>query len=164
MLNLDPGMMIWAWITFLVLLGVLYKVAWKPILATIDKREQTIQGSLDSAKLAQEEAEQLLLKHQELIHSADEEAAKLIRENRELAEKSKQEIIAQAKISAQEILERAKADIEREKDAALLTLRTEVADLAIAATKKIIGESLDEAKQREVVESFIKKIPDISKN
>ena len=164
MLNLDPGMMIWAWITFLVLLGILYKVAWKPILATIDKREETIQGSLDSAKQAQEEAEKLLLKHQELIRSADEESAKLIRENRELAEKSKQEIIAQAQKSAHDLLEKAKADIEKEKEAALMTLRTEVADLAIAATRKIIGESMDEGKQREVVDSFMHKIPDINKN
>jgi len=60
MLNLDPGMMIWAWITFLALLGLLYKFAWKPILSTIEKREQTIQDSLDKAAKANEEAQVLL--------------------------------------------------------------------------------------------------------
>jgi F-type H+-transporting ATPase subunit b len=164
MLNLDPGMMIWAWITFLVLLGILYKVAWKPILSMIEKREKTIQGSLDSAHLAQEEAEKLLNQHQEMIRSAEQEAQKLIRENRELAEKSKQEIMAQAQKSAQDLLEKAKADIEQEKEAALMSLRSEVADLAISATRKIIGESLDESKQRDLVEEYIKKIPDSAKH
>ena len=89
MLNLDPGMMIWGWATFLVLLILLYKVAWKPILSTIDKRENTIQGSLDSAKNAQEEAEKLLSKHQEMIKSAEQEAQNLIRENKELDEDMK---------------------------------------------------------------------------
>lgn len=160
MLNLDPGMMIWGWVTFLVLLILLYKVAWKPILSTIDKRENTIQDSLDSAKNAQEEAEILLSKHQEMIKSAEQEAQNLIRENKDLAEKSKQEILAQARNTAQNFIEKAKADIEKEKEAALLSLRTEVADLVISATRKIIGETLDEAKHRQMVDDFIRNIPD----
>ena len=160
MLNLDPGMMIWGWVTFIVLLILLYKVAWKPILSTIDKRENTIQGSLDSAKNAQEEAEKLLSKHQEMIKSAEQEAQNLIRENKDLAEKSQQEILAQARDTAQNFIEKAKADIEKEKEAALLSLRTEVADLVITATRKIIGETLDETKHRQMVDDFIRKIPD----
>ena len=160
MLNLDPGMMIWGWVTFIVLLILLYKVAWKPILSTIDKRENTIQDSLDSAKNAQEEAEKLLSKHQEMIKSAEQEAQNLIRENKDLAEKSKQEILAEARNTAQNFIEKAKADIEKEKEAALLSLRTEVADLVITATRKIIGETLDEAKHRRMVDDFIRKIPD----
>jgi len=160
MLNLDPGMMIWGWITFIVLLILLYKVAWKPILSTIDKRENTIQDSLDSAKNAQEEAEKLLSKHQEMIKSAEQEAQNLIRENKDLAEKSKQEVLAQARNTAQNFIEKAKADIEKEKEAALLSLRTEVADLVISATRKIIGETLDEAKHRQMVDDFIRNIPD----
>jgi F-type H+-transporting ATPase subunit b len=164
MLNLDPGMMIWGWATFIVLLILLYKVAWKPILSTIDKRENTIQDSLDNAKNAQDEAETLLAKHEEMIKSAEMEAQKLIKENRELAEKSKQDILDQAQKTAQDLVEKAKADIEKEKEAALATLRTEVADLAIGATRKIIGESLDEAKHREMIDEFVQKIPDTNKH
>jgi F-type H+-transporting ATPase subunit b len=164
MLDLDPGMMIWAWITFLVLLGILYKVAWKPVLSMIDKREKTIQDSLDHAESAQQEAEKLLAEHQEMIRNAEQEAQKLIRENKELAEKSKQEIIAQAQKSARELLDKAKADIDQEKEAALIALRSEVADLVITATKKIIGESMDEAKQRELVREYIEKIPGTANN
>ena len=66
MLELDPGVMIWAWITFFVLLFCSYKLAWKPILSTIDKREKTIQDSLDRAEKAKEEAETLLEQHNQV--------------------------------------------------------------------------------------------------
>jgi F-type H+-transporting ATPase subunit b len=159
MLNLDPGMMIWAWITFLVLLGLLYKVAWKPILSIIEKREQMIQESLNTAAKSNEEAQVLLSKHQDMIRTAESEAQRLIKENREMAEKSHQEIIEQARRSAQKLVEKAKQEIEKEKESALLSLRSEIADLAIEATRKILEESLDEKKQRTLVNAFLDKIP-----
>ncbi len=164
MLDLDPGMMIWAWITFVVLLLLMYKVAWKPILSTVDKREKTIQDALDKAKHAQENAEKLLSQHEEMMRTAEEEAQKFLRENRDLAEKSKQEILEQARLSAQKLIEKAKQEIEKEKENALLTLRSEVADLAISATRKIIGESLDEAKQRALIAEYVGKIPKSTTN
>jgi F-type H+-transporting ATPase subunit b len=164
MLDLDPGLMIWAWVTFFVLLFFLYKVAWKPILSTIEKRENTIQDSLDRAEKAKEEAESLLEKHNEMMQKAEEESQKLLKENRELAEKSRQEILEQAKENADKIISKAKAEIEKEKDDALYSLRSEVADLAIAATKKIIGESIDESKQKSIVADFIQKMPKSSQN
>lgn len=164
MLDLDPGMMIWAWITFVVLLLLLYKVAWKPILSTVDKREKLIQDSLDRAKQAQEEAEKLLGQHQEMMRSAEEEAQNFLRENRDLAEKSKQEILQEARLSAQNLLDKAKLEITKEKENALIMLRREVADLAISATKKIIGELLDEQKQRALIEQYVEKIPKSNKH
>jgi len=164
MLELEPGVIGWAWVTFGVLLFLLYKLAWKPILSTIDNREKTIQGSLDNAEKAHQEAQSLLEKHEQMIKDAEEEAQKLIRENREAAEKSRQEIVQQARSSAEIMVQKAKAEIEKEKEAALHSLRAEVADLAIAATKKIIGETADEAKQRALVDEFIKKIPKSAKH
>ena len=159
MLNLDPGLMIWAWVTFFVLLFCLYKVAWKPILSTIEKREKSIQDSIDRAEKAKEDAEILLEKHNKLMQTAEEESQKMMKENRQLAEKSKQEILEQAKKNAGQLLEKAKAEIEKEKNDALYALRSEVANLAIAATKKIIGESLDESKQISIINEFIQKMP-----
>ncbi len=159
MLNLDPGMMIWAWVTFLVLLILLYKVAWKPIFSTIEKREHSIQDSLDKAAKANEDAQALLSRHEEMINSAQGEAQRIIKENRELAEKSRQEVIEQARNSAQKMVDKAKLEIEKEKESALLALRGEVADLTIEATKKILHESLDEGRQRSIVNALIDKIP-----
>jgi F-type H+-transporting ATPase subunit b len=88
----------------------------------------------------------------------------MLKENRELAEKSRQVILEQAKGSADQILKKAKAEIEKEKDDALHSLRSEVADLAIAATKKIIGESIDESKQKSIISEFIQKMPKSSQH
>jgi F-type H+-transporting ATPase subunit b len=164
MLELEPGVIGWAWITFGVLLFLLYKFAWKPILSIIDKREKTIQDSLDNAEKAHTEAQSLLEKHEQMIKDAEEEAQKLIKENREAAEKSRQEIIQQARASAETMVQKAKDEIEKEKETALHTLRAEVADLAISATKKIIGETIDEAKQRALVDEFIQKMPKSAKH
>jgi F-type H+-transporting ATPase subunit b len=164
MLDLDPGLIIWAWVTFFVLLIFLYKVAWKPILSTIEKREKTIQDSIDRAEKAKEEAESLLEKHNQMMQKAEEESQKMLKENRELAEKSRQEIMEQAKENADNILNKAKAEIEKEKDDALYSLRSEVADLAIAATKKIIGETIDESKQKSIITEFIQKMPNSSQH
>ena len=164
MLQLDPGVMIWAWITFFILLFLLYKFAWKPILGIIDEREKTIQDALDRSQQAREESETILEKHTQMILAAEGESQRILKESRTLAEKSRQEILEQAKQSADHIISRAKAEIEKEKDDALAALRSEVADLAIAATKKIIGESMDEAKQRVIVDQFIQKMPKSSQN
>ena len=164
MLDLDPGVMIWAWITFFILLILLYKIAWKPILSTIEKREKTIQDSLDRSEKAQEEAEKILEEHKALMRSAEEDAQRLLKENRELAEKSRQEILWEARQSADKVISKAKAEIENEKQDALIALRGEVADLVISATKKIIGESLDEAKQKTIVSEFIDKMPKSTQN
>jgi F-type H+-transporting ATPase subunit b len=164
MLELEPGVIGWAWVTFAVLLFLLYKFAWKPILSTIDKREKTIQASLDNSEKANEDAQALLEKHEKMIKDAEQEAQRLIKENREATEKSRQEIVRQARESADGMVQKAKSEIEKEKDAALLSLRSEIADLAIAATKKIIDESIDESKHRSLVDEFIQKIPKSAKH
>jgi len=164
MLNLDPGMMIWAWATFLVLLGLLYKLAWKPILSAIEKRERTIQESLEKAAKASEDAQAMMNQHEEMMRTAQNEAQRIINENRELAEKSRQQIIAQAQHTAENLVEKAKLEIEKEKESALLALRSEVADLAIEATKKILHESLDETRQRTLVNDFLDKLPKSTPN
>ena len=164
MLDLDPGVMIWAWITFFILLIMLYKIAWKPILSTIDKRENMIQDSLDRSEKAREEAEEILEKHNALMRSAEEDAQRLLKENRELAEKSRQDILEEARQSANNLISKAKVEIDKEKHDALTALRSEVAELAINATKKIIGESLDEAKQKSIVSEYIDKMPESTQN
>jgi F-type H+-transporting ATPase subunit b len=160
MLSLDPGVMIWAWITFLILLFVLYKVAWKPILSIIDKREKSIQDSIEQAEKAKNESEVLLEEHKKLIRNAEEEAQKIVNENKELAEKSRQELIEQAKEESNKLRAKAKLEIEKEKESALQALRSEVVDLTISATKKLIGDVIDESKHRGIIENYIQKLPE----
>ncbi len=159
MLNLDPGMIIWTWITFLIVLVILNKVALKPILAAIENREKTIRDDLEQAQKEREEAQHLLEKHKEMMASAESEAQRLLKEARELADKKRQELLEQARHESQKLIEQAKAEIRHEKESALASLKAEVADLAVGAAEKIILQNLDEKKQKAIVEEYLKSLP-----
>ncbi len=164
MLELDPGMMIWTWITFFVVLIILYKVALKPILSTIQNREESMRSDLDEAEKQRSEAEALLEKHKEMIAGAESEAQKIIKENQQLAEKSRQEMIDKAREESDRLIEKAKSEIERQKQTALDSLKAEVADLAVGAAEKILLQTLDKEKQKEVVDQYLKSMPKSIKN
>jgi F-type H+-transporting ATPase subunit b len=164
MLDINPGMMVWTWAAFIFLIIVLYKTAWKPILSVIDNREKLIQDSIEQAENTKKESEELLEKHKSLIRNAEEEAQKIIKENRELAEKSRQDLIEQAKEESGKLREKAKMEIEHEKESALQALRSEVVDLTMTATKKLIGDVLDDSKHRGIIENYIQKLPESEKN
>jgi F-type H+-transporting ATPase subunit b len=141
MLNPNPGLIIWTIITFVLLLIILKKFAWKPLLESLHKREETVRSSIERAENAKQEAERLLEENRKQLERAEQDGRRILNENRALAEKLKEEII------------------ERDKDAALLSLRGEVANLAIQAAGKILDETLDENKQRKLVDSYLKGLP-----
>ena len=164
MLNLDPGMMIWTWVTFLIVLGILSKLALKPMLTAINNREDQIRGDIENAKKQRDEAEELLNKHKELMAHAESEAQKIIKENQQLAEKTKQSMIDEARKESEKIIENAKKEIDRQKESALSSLRAEVADLAIGAAEKIIIQKLDKREHDNVINEYIKSMPKSGKN
>lgn len=164
MLQLDPGMMIWTWITFLVLLAVLLKIAWKPILSMVNQREKTINESIEKAEEARNQAEQMMEEQQKKLNSAQDEIRRMLKENKELAEKTRNEIIENAKAEAEKLQQRAHADIERERQAAVQELRKQVADLAIMAASQLIKENLDAQKHRELIDDYITELDRLNKN
>lgn len=164
MLQLEPGMLVWAWITFFFVLIVLSKVALKPILGAIENREQSIRNDLEQAQKQRDEAESLLEKHRELIAGAETEARKLIKESQSIAEKARQDILEKARQESGKLLEKARDEIEQQKESALASLRSEVADLAVGAAEKIILQNLDEDKQKVVVDEYLKTMPKTLKN
>ncbi|MCX6138133.1 MAG: F0F1 ATP synthase subunit B [Ignavibacteriales bacterium] len=159
MLNVHSGLIIWTIITFVLLVLVLSKVAWKPLLRALHDRENSIREALRHADEARKEAEKVLAENRQAIAKANEETARLLREGRELAEQMKNEIVARAHESAKHTVEQAKDEIQREKEAALLQLRHQVADLAILAAEKILEESLDAARQKKIVDKVLQKLP-----
>jgi F-type H+-transporting ATPase subunit b len=164
MLQLEPGMMIWTWLTFLFLFLVLAKVAWKPLLKMVNQREKTIADSLKKADDARTEGEKFLEEQQKLLAGAQEEIQKMLKENREMAEKIKSEIVDRAREEARKLHERAKADIERESEAAILELKKQVADLAIQAASFLIQEKLDAQKHRSLIDNYLNDLERIDKN
>jgi F-type H+-transporting ATPase subunit b len=158
MLDLDPGMMIWTWITFFIVLAILSKIALKPILSAIQARDDEIKNNLEDAEKQRKESEALLEQHRKLIAEAESQAQSIIKENQALAEKKKQEIIDQARAEYEKQLQKAQEDIKHEKEKALESLRAEVADLAIGAAQKIIVQDLDDPKHHKVVDEYIKSL------
>ena len=158
LLDVNPGLVIWTIITFVVLLFVLKKVAWKPILTALDQREAAIKESLDKAEKAKEEAQKVLNENKANLAKAEEEAKKLIEQSRQYAEKLKEQLMQDSKVQAQKLITDATAEIDRKKDAAFNELRGQVAEIAINAAEKILRENLDKEKQSQVVNKYINEI------
>jgi F-type H+-transporting ATPase subunit b len=158
LLNPNPGLIFWTAITFLIVLLILKKTAWGPIISMLEEREKGIQSAIDRAHTAKDEAEAILKKNRELLAKADAEADRLIREGKEYAEKVRSELSEKAQIESQKIIASAKEEIEQEKRRALDVLRNEVADLAIKGAEKIIRTSLDAEKQKSVVDDMIREL------
>src|SRR5919108_3299720 len=100
MLNIEPGLLIWTIITFIVLLAVLRKVAWQPLLTALEQRENTIRNSLEEAQRTRREAEQLLTENQRILAEATRESARIVEQGRVEAERLRASITEQAQTEA----------------------------------------------------------------
>ena len=160
-LTVNPGVVIWTLVTFLALLFVLTKVAWKPILKSLNEREKLIKDSLDNAENARKEAEKMIAENKANIRKAEEEGQKLIEQSREYAEKLKNQILDESKSQAKKMIEDAAVEIQRKNAEAFNNLKDQVADIAVQAAEKIIKENLDKEKQVNLVNKFI---DDLTKN
>jgi F-type H+-transporting ATPase subunit b len=147
--------MIWTVVIFVALLIVLWRFAWGPILAAVEAREQGIQDSLNEAKSRQEEAEKLLAEHKAQLADARKQASEILAEGRDAADRLKKELEGKAREESEAILTRARAEIEREKEAALDTLRKESVDLALAAASKLLHAKLDDEQDRKLVMEYV---------
>jgi len=159
MLDINPGLILWTIIIFIALLFILKSVAWKPILEALNKREHDIHEAIESTSKAHKEAEKILAEHRAQLSRINEESSKLLKEARDTAEQMKNQILQQANENSRQIVERTKGEIERDKDAAIQSLRKEVATLAIQAAGKILDETLDETKHRKLVDTFLTTLP-----
>jgi F-type H+-transporting ATPase subunit b len=142
----------------LALLGILWRFAWGPILSAIDSREQGIQTAIDEAMARNAEAERLLAEHREQLADARRQGNELIAEGKTAGEKLRRDIEAKAREEGQALIERARDEIERERDAALDTLRRESVELALAAASRLLRENLDAPKDRALIESYLSEL------
>ncbi|NTW52267.1 MAG: F0F1 ATP synthase subunit B [Chlorobiaceae bacterium] len=158
LLNPNPGLIFWTALTFLIVLLILKKIAWGPIVSMLEERSKGIQSAIDRAHSAKDEAEAILKKNRELLAKADSESEKIIREGREFADKVRSELTEKAQVESQKMIAAAKDEIEQEKRRALDVLRNEVADMAVKGAEKIIRATLDAEKQAAVVNEMIREM------
>ena len=155
LLSPHGGLMFWTLAIFLVLLVVLSKFAFKPILAAVEAREHHLQSMLDEATRDREQAAALLAEQQAALTAARGDAQKFIADSRAAAEKIRHDLLVQTRQEQQAILERARGEIAVETERAVATLRREAVDLAIAGAGKVIARNLDDAENRRIIDGYL---------
>lgn len=160
LLNIEPGLIIWTIITFVILLIVLRKVAWGPILSALEQREQTIRNALEEAQRARQEAEQLVAQHQQTLAVANREVAHLLEQGREEAERLRVSMTEQAREEAQRLVEVARRDIDRERQLAMQELKNTAADLALAAAGRLLSTAMTTEDHRRLITEFLGNFPE----
>jgi F-type H+-transporting ATPase subunit b len=158
-MDLRPGLTIWTAITFLLLVVLLSKFAWGPIVKMLDERERTIRDAIEQAKKERAEAERALTEQKAVLAGAQREAAALAQKSRQEVEVLRADLTARARKEADDLVAQARKQIQEEKSKALAELKGQVADLAIEAARRLIQSSLDEKSQRALVEEYIAKLP-----
>ena len=155
LLSADPGLIVWTIVTFLLLLGILWKFAWNPILGALDAREQAIQKTIDDAERLQAEAEAVLQEHQKRLAEARADGNRIMEEARQAGEHMKQDILEKARSESEKVLERAHRQLELETEQAIQTIRAQSADLAIKVAEKVLERSLTDADHRRLADEAI---------
>lgn len=138
-------------VNFLILLGVLYAFAYRPLLRTMDQRSERIRESLAAADRAREEAASSQAAIREQLNEARREGQRLLDQAREAAERYREEEMQRARGEAEAFVERAREDIRRERDAALEEVRAGFGDLAITAAERVINRSLDRDAHQDLI-------------
>ena len=158
LIQVDPGLFLWTILTFLVLLGLLGKFAWKPLLAALEKRHEMIKNSLDDAQKAKTELERLQQESKEIISEARVEAQSIVAKSRSEAEKLKGELRQKAKEEADSIVRNAEKQIQVERDKAISEIRSEVVDLSLLVASKLIKKNLSKEDNQSLIEESLKQV------
>jgi F-type H+-transporting ATPase subunit b len=154
----DPGLFIWTIVTFLVLLALLAKFAWKPLLAALDSRQETIRKSLDDAQQARQELERLNKESAEIVRTARVEAESIISQSRADGERLREEVKQKARAEADHIVRNAERQIQLETGRALQQIRREAVDLSVMIASKIIQRNISKEDNERLIDDALKQI------
>ncbi len=160
----DPGLFLWTILTFLVLLVLLAKFAWKPLLALLDRREEMIRQSLDDAEKAKHELQRLQQESKEILSKARVEAQSILAKSRSQAEKLKGELRQEAKVQADSILRDAEKQIQVETEKAIAVIKNEVVDLSLLVASKLLRRNLSKEDNQSLIEESLKQVESSSPN
>lgn len=150
------GLFFWQTLLFVLLLLLLKKYAWKPMLTAVNDREEGIKNALDSAEKAKLEMQNLQADNQKLLKEARAEREIMLKEAREIKNKMIEDAKDQAKEEAGKLVAQAQASIQTEKKAAIAELKSQVANLSIEIAEKVVREELsNKDKQIKLVESML---------
>ena len=152
------GNIVWTAIVFLILILLLGKFAWGPILKAVRTREDNIQDALNQAKLAKKEMENLKADNERILREAKLERDAILKEARELKDKIVAEAKDAAKTEGDRMIENAKQSIQSEKNAAMADIKNQIGTLSVNIAESILKQKLDNNEaQSELVQNYINK-------
>jgi F-type H+-transporting ATPase subunit b len=153
------GLVIFQLIAFLLLMFILGKFAWKPVLASIKEREQSIDEALNKAELAKQEMTRLTAQNEELMKEARAERDHILKEAKTLKDSIVNEAKTQAQTEGAKLIEKARLEIENQKKAALAELKAQVSSLSLDIAERVLRKQLDDKdKQQELVANLLKDV------
>ena len=156
--TINPGLIIWTLVVFGILLAVLWRLGYPALLKMVEDRERRIQKQLDDAEKANAEAQRLLEEHKKQIAAARNEAQDILAKAKAVSQKERETLLAKAREEYDALLSRARKDIDAEKEKAILALRREAVDLSIAAASRVIEANLDTEANRKLVTEFLESL------
>ncbi len=157
--GVDVFKLVFQIVNFLLLLYLLNRFLFKPVMGMLDERQQRIAKGLEDAESAARDRELASAEREAALAEARKEAQTMIARANKIAEDSRVEILADARSSAEQLVAKAREEIVAEKERALSEIRGQVADLALAAAGKLVRSEMDGAHQRRLVEQFLAEMP-----
>ena len=157
----SPGLAIWTTITFLVVLILLWKFAWKPIIGTLDARNAKVEDDLNQSKELREKAEALMKDYEQKIEAAKTEALQIVDEGRKDAEENSAIILKEAQDEATKLRDRVTNEIEQAKLKALAEIETKIVDLTVQVVSEVMMKNIDDSQHRAMIS---RELSAISKN
>ena len=153
-LGLDPVALLWQLLAFALLVFLLYKLLYRPVLRMLDERSERVRKGMEDAAKAREMAERAQEEFEKRIAEARKDGQDIVAQATQMSEKLRQEILDQARSEAEQL-------IQKEREQSMADLKAQVADLSILAAQKVIGASLDEKTQRKLVADFLSEAGDL---
>lgn len=164
LLNPDKGLIIWTIVSFLALVLLLSKVAWKPLLAALKAREDGIRKAIDDAAQAKQAADQLKIQYEQELAKAQDKAAGMMSQAREEGQKLREQMLKDTEAETRRLTEQTKRQLEEEKSKLSRELRQEVAGLSVRVAEKLLQHSVNAKEQEHLVAQFMKDIEKESQN
>ena len=158
MLEFSLSQIIFTIVNFFVLVGLLVKFLYKPVLKMMDSRRDSINEALDAAEAARKEVASTEAHLRAEIAQARKESDTILADAKKRGEATREEIVAEAKKEAMAIAKAATEEIEAEKRRAIVELKGQIADMALLATEKLLADGLTEAQQHALMEKYIKEV------
>lgn len=158
MVQPDPGLFIWTILTFLVLVALLAKFAWRPLLEALESRQQGIRKALDDAQTAKQELERLEQESAQIVRKARADAEAVLTQSRADGERLREEIRQKAKSEAEGILRNAERQIQLETARALQQIRAEAVDLSVSIASKILQRNISKEDNDRLIADALKQV------